>query len=61
MGTSSTFLHELLEIQEKLITALPKIKTGRVVKYAGYLLCVISLDQKSLSVSDPAKIFKLPF
>lgn len=47
MGTSSTFLHELLErIQEKIITVSPKIKRGQVVKYTGYLLYVIWLDQK---------------
>lgn len=33
MGTSSTFLHELLErIQENIITVLAKMKTGQVVK-----------------------------
>lgn len=47
MGTSSTFLHELLErIQEKIIIVSPKIKRGQVVKYTGYLLYVIRLDQK---------------
>lgn len=62
MGTSSTFSHEMLErIQEKIITVLPKIKTGQVVKYAGYPLRVIRLDQKTLSVPDPTKNFELPF
>lgn len=33
MGTSSTFLHELLEtIQENIITLLAKRKTGQAVK-----------------------------
>lgn len=33
MGTSSTFLRELLEgIQENIITVLAKMKTGQVVK-----------------------------
>lgn len=33
MGTSSTFLHELLErIQENIITVLAQMKTGQVVK-----------------------------
>lgn len=33
MGTSSTFLHELLEtIQENIITVLAKMKTGQAVK-----------------------------
>lgn len=33
MGTSSTFLHELLErIQENITRVLAKMKTGQVVK-----------------------------
>lgn len=59
IGISSTFLHELLErVQEKVIIVSPKIKTERVVKCAGYLLRVIRLDQKALSVSDPTKMSK---
>lgn len=62
MGTSSTFLHELLErVQEKINAVLPQIKTGRVVKYTGSLLHVIRLDQKTLSVLDPMRVFELPF
>lgn len=59
MGTSSTFLHELLErIQEKIKAVLPQIETGQVVKYTGSLLHVIKLDQKKpLSVLDPMRIF----
>lgn len=42
MGTSSTFLHQLLErIQENIITVLAKMKTGQVVKNM-LVLCYVS-------------------
>lgn len=48
MGTSSTFLHELLErIQENIITVLAKMKTGQVVKNMLVLSCVSSCWTKN--------------